>query len=113
AGEDLAEALPLAEDRDPGQAGLEAFEAQLLEQPRVGVDRAAPLVVVVRPVEGVVARPPAPDGAVVVADQALGQRGRCTVHRLTIGAPPLGRTRSTHALRSAGWRSTWSRSTPS
>src|SRR5690606_30254779 len=33
--EDLAEPLALAQDGDPGQARLETFEADLLEQPRV------------------------------------------------------------------------------
>ena len=42
-----AEILALAEDREPGQAGLEALEADLLEQPEVVGDRPAPFAVVI------------------------------------------------------------------
>jgi hypothetical protein len=42
-----AECVTLAEDREPAQAGLEAFEAQLLEQPVIVGDGHAPLVVVI------------------------------------------------------------------
>ena len=42
-----AEVIALREDRSPAQAGLEAFEAQLLEQPLVVVHREAPVRVVV------------------------------------------------------------------
>ena len=41
------EVLPLAQDRDPGEAGLEAFETDLLEEAHVVDDGTAPLVVVV------------------------------------------------------------------
>ena len=52
AGERGAEVVALAQDREPRQAGLESLEAQLLEEPHVGRDAAAPLVVVVREVVG-------------------------------------------------------------
>jgi hypothetical protein len=48
--ERLPEVLALAQNRQPREAGLEAFEAELLEEPPVVVDRKAPLVVVVRAV---------------------------------------------------------------
>jgi hypothetical protein len=59
-GERGPERLALAEDRQPGQPGLESLQAQLLEQPHVVPLRDAPLVVVVRPVVGGRPRPPAP-----------------------------------------------------
>jgi hypothetical protein len=46
------ERLALAQDRQPRQARLEAFEAQLLEQPAVVPDRKAPLAVVIVDVLG-------------------------------------------------------------
>ena len=46
-GERAAERLPLAEDCEPRQPGLEPLEANLLEQPHVVRDREAPLLVVV------------------------------------------------------------------
>ena len=55
----LAKVLALAEDGDPGQTGLEAFEADLLEEADIVDDGKAPLGVVVVGVEGVVAAPPA------------------------------------------------------
>lgn len=48
------EVLALAQDRQPRQAGLEALEADLLEQPDIVGDRTAPFAVVV---DGVVGRP--------------------------------------------------------
>ncbi|ESX04844.1 hypothetical protein X769_13120 [Mesorhizobium sp. LSJC268A00] len=46
-GEGLAEILALAQNGQPGQAGLKAFEADLFEQPAVVGDRPAPFMVVV------------------------------------------------------------------
>jgi hypothetical protein len=43
----LAEVLPLAQDREPAEAGLEALEAEPLVQPALVADGAAPLLVVV------------------------------------------------------------------
>ena len=42
-GEGGAEILALAQDRQPGKAGLEAFEADLLEQPDVVGRPAGPI----------------------------------------------------------------------
>ena len=47
AGEGRAERRPLAQDREPGQPGLERLQGQPLEEPVVAVHRPAPLVVVV------------------------------------------------------------------
>src|SRR5690348_16582457 len=58
AGEPAPERLALAEDRDPGEPGLEALEAEALVQPALVANRTSPLLVVVREVERVV-RPPA------------------------------------------------------
>ena len=58
--EGLAERHPLAQDGDPREAGLEALEAQQLEQRPLVAQRRAPLAVVVVDVEGIVAAPPAP-----------------------------------------------------
>src|SRR5215207_1730762 len=44
AGERAAERLALAQDRQPREPGLEALEAELLEQPHVVGDGAAPFV---------------------------------------------------------------------
>ena len=73
--EGAPEVVALAQDRQPRQAGLEALQAQLLEQPPVVVDRVAPLVVVVRAVQRVAGRPPAARPAVVADDEALGKIG--------------------------------------
>ena len=67
--EGLAEILALAQDGQPRQAGLETFEADLLEQPDVVGDRAAPLMVVIMAVEFVLARPGAAQRAVQPGDQ--------------------------------------------
>jgi hypothetical protein len=71
AGEGLAETLTLAKDREPRQSGLEAFEAELLEEPAVVRDRIAPLSVVVGPVLGRRVAPEAADDAVVAAGEAV------------------------------------------
>ena len=51
-GERLTEGGPLAQDRDPGEPGLEGLEGDPLEEGRLAVDRDAPLVVVVGEVLG-------------------------------------------------------------
>ena len=56
--------VALAEDREPREPGLEAFERELLEQPAVVDDRQAPLVVVVRDVHAIGGGPPTSHGAV-------------------------------------------------
>ena len=61
--EGVAVALALAQDRDPGEAGLRALEAQQLEEGALVVQRDAPLLVVVGGVERIAAGgPPAADG---------------------------------------------------
>jgi hypothetical protein len=54
-GERRAEALALAQDRQPGQPGLEPLEADALEQGALVGDRPSPLAVVVLRVQGVAA----------------------------------------------------------
>jgi hypothetical protein len=66
AGESAPESIPLAQDRDPREARLEALQRQQLEQAAVALERPAPLVVVVGPVERVVAAPAAPRDSVGV-----------------------------------------------
>jgi hypothetical protein len=57
--ERAAEVLALPEDRQPAQAGLESFEADLLEETSVIFDRLAPLAIVVVDVERIGSAPPA------------------------------------------------------
>jgi ureidoglycolate hydrolase len=57
-----AERLTLAEDRQPGEPGLEALERQPLVQAAFVPDRAAPLVVVVGDVERIGRLPAADQG---------------------------------------------------
>src|SRR5690554_4697469 len=54
---DLAEALALAQDGDPAQAGLETFEADLFEQSGVAGDWPAPFAVMIVAIERIVASP--------------------------------------------------------
>ncbi len=61
-------ALALAQNRDPGEAGLEAVEDELLEQGAVVPFGRAPLVVVIGDVQRVLARPGAALQSVGVAD---------------------------------------------
>src|SRR6185437_12523970 len=61
AGERRAEALALAQDRQPGQAGLKAFEAEPFVEPVLVVDGVPPLLVVVGVVERVLRLPAADD----------------------------------------------------
>jgi hypothetical protein len=68
--EGAPEVRPLAEDREPGEAGLEALEAELLEEPAIVGDREAPLLVVVGAVERVAAAPAAARDAVLSARDA-------------------------------------------
>jgi hypothetical protein len=58
-GERGAEVLALAEDRQPGQPGLEPLEAQPFEQATLVGDGPPPLVVVIREIELVRRRPAA------------------------------------------------------
>ena len=59
AGEGFPEVFALAQNRQPAEAGLESFEADLLEQPTVIRDRPSPFLVVILNVERIGARPPA------------------------------------------------------
>jgi hypothetical protein len=70
-GERPSEPLALAENREPGETGLEPFEAELLEEPPVVGDRKAPFTVVVRPVFGRGVSPPAADDAVLGTREAF------------------------------------------
>ena len=72
AGEGGAEVFAFPQDRQPGQARLEAFQADLLEQPDIVGDRTAPFIVVVA---AIVLQPAMPEAAVetvVSPDQAFG-----------------------------------------
>ena len=71
AGERGAEVLALAQNRQPRQTRLEAFEAKLLEQTHVVGDRMAPFVVVVLHIERIVAAPPAPSDPINAYPQAI------------------------------------------
>ena len=62
AGEALPEILALAEDRQPGQARLEALEADLLEQAEIVGDRTPPFAVMI---DGIVRRARAPEAALL------------------------------------------------
>jgi hypothetical protein len=73
------EVVALAQDREPRQARLEPFQAQLLEQPGVVGDLPAPLVVVVVRVQRIVAAPPAASSAVETGAQVR-------IHRLSLAA---------------------------
>ena len=59
AGERRPEVFPLAEDREPRQAGLEPFEAESLEQATLVGYGTAPFLVVVGDVQRVGRRPAA------------------------------------------------------
>src|SRR5581483_10029911 len=61
-GERRAEGLPLAQDRQPGEARLEALEAEPLVQPALVAHRPPPLLVVVGVVRRVGGLPAARDG---------------------------------------------------
>jgi hypothetical protein len=58
--ERCSEVLTLSENREPRQSRLEAFEAQLLEQPIVRRDAVSPFIVVIRHVVGSGCSPPTP-----------------------------------------------------
>ena len=87
--ERAAERLALAQDRHPREPGLEALETELLEQPAVVDDGQAPLAVVVGAVVRVGApAPPAAGDAVLVPDEAFGERHQRTT--ISIGSPASG-----------------------
>jgi hypothetical protein len=53
-----AEVLALPEYRQPAQAGLEAFQADFLEQATIVPDRLSPLTIVILDVERICPAPP-------------------------------------------------------
>src|SRR5882724_2728230 len=59
AGERSPEILALAQNRQPGEAGLKAFEAEALEQPAFVGDRSPPFLIVVREIRRVAGNPTA------------------------------------------------------
>jgi hypothetical protein len=61
----LAEVLSLAEDRQPTEASLKTLEADLLEEPRVVMDRPAPLGVVIGGIVRGAGPPPATRAPVI------------------------------------------------
>jgi hypothetical protein len=69
AGERAPECLAFAEDRQPREPGLKAFQTELLEQPAVVRDREAPFGVVIGAVLGRRIAPEATDDSVLAADQ--------------------------------------------
>jgi len=77
------ERLALVEDRQPAQAGLKAFEAELFEQPPVVADREAPFKVVVVLV-GRAGLAPLAARCAVGADV----ESRAIVHRAIVAPPP-------------------------
>src|SRR6185295_14347318 len=81
-GKRLAERGALAENRQPAQAGLKAFEADLLEEAAIVGDRRPPFLVVIGHVERVVARPPAAGETVGMMHEACGEPWCCHVRRL-------------------------------
>jgi hypothetical protein len=71
AGEGLPEILALSQDRQPRQAGLEAFEADLLIEAKIVGDRPTPFAVVVGRVFGRATLPEAARPAVLAGDQPV------------------------------------------
>src|SRR5690606_36062527 len=69
-----AKVLTLVEDGQPGQAGLESFQADLLEQSMVVGDGPSPLQIVVPPVDVRSGTPGAPWDA-IVTDYEIGHSG--------------------------------------
>ena len=87
------EVFPLAQDREPGQAGLEGFQAQPLENAPVIADRAAPLLVVIGELFRGGQRPRAaqlPVGPGLRRAARISHRGRRPLPRT--GAPEPGKT---------------------
>src|SRR5713101_2368720 len=98
--ERLEETGALVQDDAPGEPGLEAIEHQLREQVPVAVERYAPLFVVIREHQRVVAtRPAAPDHGTILHG-ILGKKARRIVHR----APPRGQPGAKlHRCAISGW----------
>jgi Protein of unknown function (DUF2927) len=75
-GEGRAKVLALAQNCDPREPGLEAFQAKLLEEAAVVGDRSAPFAIVIAQIECVGARPPAARPPIRALDHAV----RKTLH---------------------------------
>ena len=75
AGEGAAKGIPLAQDGQPRKTGLEALEAQLLEQTAILGERETPFRVVVGPVLQGGISPPAAGDTVFADDDATGGAG--------------------------------------
>src|SRR5690606_26156459 len=69
--EGAPEVLALAQDGEPGQPRLEAFQAELLEEPLVLGHRTAPLLVVIVLVVRQARLPPAAPQAVTAEQQSV------------------------------------------
>jgi len=69
--EHLAESLPFAKNGDPGEARLETLQGDLLEEPLIRRGGAAPLLVVVGPIDVRFGTPPASLLAVRTDDEAV------------------------------------------
>jgi hypothetical protein len=82
-GEDLAEPVPLLQDRQPRESGLESFEAHPLEQPGLFVDGHAPFSVVVVKQGRITVRPRGPCQP-VLADHDSAGRLWFFVHSATV-----------------------------
>lgn len=65
------EVFSLSEDREPGETGLEPFEADLFEKSEVISHFPAPLLVVIAAVVLVITAPPAAGPAIGARDQSL------------------------------------------
>jgi len=70
-----AERVALAEDDEPAQAGLESFQADLLEEPPPVTHGHSPFAVVVAAVERIAVAPEAADDPVIAAHDASREPG--------------------------------------
>ena len=89
--EGLAEIVALAQDRDPGQPGLETVEDELFEQRAVVEFRHAPFVIVIGDVERIVLRPRAALQAVGMFE-SMSSFGGLRLRPATGNAPSAGFT---------------------
>jgi len=70
-GKRLSKVVPLPENREPAQPRLKPFEADLLEEPHVVVDRPPPLLIVIRDIVRRAPAPPTPLGPVLPENEPL------------------------------------------
>ena len=71
-----AERLTLTKDREPTQAGLEAFQTEQLEELTIVPHRESPLTVVVGLILRILPAPPAAHDAVLATEETFGKRIR-------------------------------------